>query len=56
MLDKVNFITSYSQLESRRRVKEQQKKILESEFRDTNFSYVMVKDGVEKFVTTPESL
>ena len=41
-------------LESRRRVKEQQKRCLKSEFRNTHFSYVMGADGVEKFVSTPE--
>ncbi|MCL4251580.1 MAG: BREX system Lon protease-like protein BrxL [Anaerolineae bacterium] len=41
-------------LESRRRVKEQQKRIGAAEFRNTHFSYVMGTDGVEKFVGTPE--
>ncbi len=41
-------------LESRRRVKEQQKRIGAAEFRNTHFSYVMGADGVEKFVNTPE--
>jgi len=41
-------------LEARRRVKEQQKRIGTAEFRNTHFSYVMGKDGVEKFVATPE--
>jgi ATP-dependent Lon protease len=41
-------------LESRRRVKEQQKRIGAAEFRNTHFSYVMGEDGVEKFVGTPE--
>lgn len=41
-------------LESRRRVKEQQKRIGAAEFRNTHFSYVMGTDGVEKFVSTPE--
>ena len=41
-------------LESRRRVKEQQKRLLKSEFRNTHFSYVMGADGVEQFVATPE--
>jgi ATP-dependent Lon protease len=41
-------------LEARRRVKEQQKRIGSAEFRNTHFSYVMGKDGVEKFVSTPE--
>ena len=41
-------------LESRRRVKEQQKRIGIAEFRNTHFSYVMGKDGIEKFVSTPE--
>ncbi len=43
-------------LESRRRVKEQQKRIGAAEFRNTHFSYVMGVDGVEKFVSTPELL
>lgn len=41
-------------LEARRRVKEQQKRIGAMEYRNTHFSYVMVNDGVEKFVCTPE--
>ena len=41
-------------LESRRRVKEQQKRIGAAEFRNTHFSYVFGEDGVEKFVSTPE--
>jgi len=41
-------------LESRRRVKEQQKRCLKSEFRNTHFSYTLGPDGVEKFVGTPE--
>ena len=41
-------------LESRRRVKEQQKRVFKSEFRNTHFSYAMGEDGVEKFVSTPE--
>lgn len=41
-------------LECRRRVKEQQKRIGSAEFRNTQFSYSMGDDGVEKFVTTPE--
>lgn len=41
-------------LETRRRVKEQQKRIGAAEFRNTHFSYVMGADGVEKFVSTPE--
>ena len=41
-------------LEVRRRVKEQQKRIGSAEFRNTQFSYVMGLDGVEKFVLTPE--
>jgi ATP-dependent Lon protease len=41
-------------LESRRRVKEQQKRCLKSEFRNTHFSYTLGLDGVEKFVATPE--
>jgi ATP-dependent Lon protease len=38
----------------RRRVKEQQKRIGSAEFRNTQFSYAMGLDGVEKFVATPE--
>lgn len=41
-------------LESRRRVKEQQKRCFKSEFRNTHFSYAMGEDGVERFVSTPE--
>jgi len=41
-------------LESRRRVKEQQKRVFKSEFRNTHFSYVLGVDGVEQFVSTPE--
>jgi len=41
-------------LEARRRVKEQQKRCLKSEFRNTHFSYTMGTEGVEQFVSTPE--
>ncbi|MBV5270288.1 MAG: peptidase, partial [Afipia sp.] len=41
-------------LESRRRVKEQQKRCFKSEFRNTHFSYTMGIEGVEQFVSTPE--
>jgi len=41
-------------LESRRRVKEQQKRCLKSEFRNTHFSFTIGVDGVEQFVSTPE--
>jgi ATP-dependent Lon protease len=41
-------------LECRRRVKEQQKRIGTAEFRNTQFSYTLGNDGVEKFVVTPE--
>ena len=41
-------------LECRRRVKEQQKRIGSAEFRNTQFSYTMGEDGVERFVSTPE--
>ena len=41
-------------LETRRRVKEQQKRIGAAEFRNTHFSYVLGNEGVEKFVSTPE--
>lgn len=41
-------------LESRRRVKEQQKRVFKSEFRNTHFSYILGADGIEQFVSTPE--
>ncbi|WP_027460748.1 BREX system Lon protease-like protein BrxL [Deinococcus murrayi] len=41
-------------LEVRRRVKEQQKRIGSTEFRNTHFSYQLGEEGVERFVTTPE--
>ena len=41
-------------METRRRVKEQQKRVFQSEFRNTQFSYSMGEDGIEKFVATPE--
>ncbi|MCK5804454.1 MAG: BREX system Lon protease-like protein BrxL, partial [Lentisphaeria bacterium] len=41
-------------MESRRRVKEQQKRIGAAEFRNTHFSYVLGAEGIEKFVSTPE--
>ncbi|WP_109106489.1 BREX system Lon protease-like protein BrxL [Azospirillum sp. TSO35-2] len=41
-------------LEARRRVKEQQKRVFKSEFRNTHFSYTLGADGVEQFVSTPE--
>lgn len=41
-------------LESRRRVKEQQKRVGSAEFRNTHFSYTMGNDGVEQFIVTPE--
>jgi ATP-dependent Lon protease len=41
-------------LESRRRIKEQQKRCFKSEFRNTHFSYTLGVDGVEQFVSTPE--
>lgn len=41
-------------LECRRRVKEQQKKCLKTEFRNTQFSYSMGENGIERFVATPE--
>ena len=41
-------------LECRRRVKEQQKRVFKSEFRNTHFSYAMNRDGEEKFVAVPE--
>jgi len=42
------------QLEVRRRVKEQQKRIGAAEFRNTHFGYTIGAEGVEKFVSTPE--
>jgi len=41
-------------LESRRRIKEQQKRCFKSEFRNTHFSYTLGVDGLEQFVSTPE--
>jgi ATP-dependent Lon protease len=41
-------------LECRRRVKEQQKRLVPTEYRNTQFSYHMGGEGVEKFVGTPE--
>ncbi|MDQ0324223.1 ATP-dependent Lon protease [Rhodopseudomonas julia] len=41
-------------LEARRRVKEQQRRVFKSEFRNTHFSYILGTDGVEQFVSTPE--
>lgn len=41
-------------LESRCRVKEQQKRCLKAEFRSTRFSYTLGVDGTEQFVATPE--
>jgi ATP-dependent Lon protease len=41
-------------LEARRRVKEQQKRVFKSEFRNTHFSYMLGPEGVEQFVSTPE--
>ena len=41
-------------LEMRRRVKEQQKRVFKSEFRNTHFSYTLGEQGVEQFVATPE--
>jgi len=40
--------------ESRRRVKEQQKRIGAAEFRNTHFSYSLGEEGIEKFISTPE--
>lgn len=40
-------------MESRRRVKEQQRRIGSAEFRNTHFSFT-VGEGVEQFVSTPE--
>ena len=41
-------------LETRRRVKEQQKRVGSAEFRNTHFSFAIGQEGVEQFVTTPE--
>ena len=41
-------------LECRRRIKEQQKRILKTEFRNTHLSFFMGVDGIEQFVQTPE--
>jgi ATP-dependent Lon protease len=41
-------------LEARRRVKEQQRRVFKSEFRNTHFSYTLGAEGVETFVATPE--
>ncbi len=41
-------------LEARRRIKEQQKRVFKSEFRNTHFSYTLGVEGVEQFVSTPE--
>ena len=41
-------------LEARRRVKEQQKRCLKTEFRNTHFSYFIGTEGTEQFVSTPE--
>jgi ATP-dependent Lon protease len=41
-------------LEARRRLKEQQRRVFKSEFRNTHFSYILGADGVEQFVPTPE--
>jgi ATP-dependent Lon protease len=41
-------------LEARRRVKEQQKRVFKSEFRNTHFSYTLGTEGIEQFVSTPE--
>ncbi len=41
-------------LEARRRVKEQQKRVFKSEFRNTHFSYMLIPNGAEQFVSTPE--
>ena len=35
-------------------MKEQQRRVFKSEFRNTNFSYILGPDGVEQFVSTPE--
>ncbi len=35
-------------------MKEQQKRVFKSEFKNTLFSYTLGLDGVEQFVSTPE--
>jgi ATP-dependent Lon protease len=42
-------------LESRRRVKEQQRRVFKSEFRNPHFSYIFGAEGVEQFVSNPNS-
>ena len=51
--DDLQFILRIA-LEARRRVKEQQKRCLKAEFRNTHFSYCLIPDGVEQFVSTAE--
>lgn len=41
-------------LEGRRRIKEQQRRVFKSEFRNTHFSYILGVDSAEQFVSTPE--
>src|SRR5271155_5135444 len=41
-------------VESRRRVKEQQRRVFKGEFRNTHFSYILGSEGGEQFVSTPE--
>jgi ATP-dependent Lon protease len=41
-------------LESRRRVKEQQRRVFKSEFRNTHFSYILGAERAEQFVSTAE--
>lgn len=41
-------------LETRRRVKEQQRRVFKGEFCNTHFSYTIGPDGVETFVSPPE--
>ena len=43
-------------LEARRRVKEQQRRVFKSEFRNTHFSYILGPDGAEQFVATPSCI
>ena len=42
-------------LESRRRVKEQQRRVFKSEFINTHFSYILGPDGPEQFVSTRQN-
>ena len=41
-------------MESRRRVKEQQRRVGAGEYRNTHFSFTIGESGIEQFVSTPE--